>query len=234
MNNKSKHLIYILNLFNLPVKQLNIDKLINFYPYGSHIYGTNTDKSDYDYIAVMDQTEDMLEHIYTADKTMNILCYSPVKFLHKVQNHDIDALECIFLPDDMKYEIMTFPFVYDIEKLRRSIAAVSSNSWVKCKKKLQEGEDYIGKKSLFHSLRIADFGIQIAEQKDIITYTKPYETDVLTHNSWRDLWYEINAHQDWDSLKKDYNEIANQMRTNFRKAAPWDNFDKKFEMRENK
>jgi predicted nucleotidyltransferase len=42
-------------------KQIDLDKIICIYPYGSHVYETATEISDYDYIAVYDQIEDTKE-----------------------------------------------------------------------------------------------------------------------------------------------------------------------------
>ena len=60
------------------------------------------------------------------------------------------------------------------ENLRTSISTITSNSWVKGKKKLIITVDYdlnLALKSVFHSLRILDFGIQISENKKIVNFS---------------------------------------------------------------
>ena len=90
---------------------IDIDKIINFYPYGSFIYQTNTEKSDIDYIAVYNSDislNKIIEGKYNNDLKMNINVYSTNEFFNKIQNHEIDALECIFLPKDMVYENINY------------------------------------------------------------------------------------------------------------------------------
>jgi len=205
-------LVKILNNFNL-----DKDKILNIYPYGSFIYKTNTDKSDEDFIVIYNQEENIKDSIYSSDKKINITLISSLHFQEMINNHRIDSLECIFLPDDLKYEKIKFDFNYNSDILRRSISAVCSNSWVKCRKKFIDNQEYIGKKSLFHSLRIVDFGLQIADNKRIINYIKP---EYMNYDSFMELWLEIDKHDSWKSLKEDYQELANNLRSQFRIVAP--------------
>ena len=75
--------------------------------------------------------------------------------------------------------------------------------------------DYIGKKSLFHSLRISHYGIPIAKHgkiKDFINLDDKYTTITL--------WNEINSFKTWDELKNKYQQYANDLRSEFRILAP--------------
>ena len=70
----------------------------------------------------------------------------------------------------------TTVFIADITKtkIRNSFSHVASNSFVKCKKKIEVEASYdphTGRKSLWHSLRIVDFGIQILKHDKIIDYS---------------------------------------------------------------
>ena len=152
---------------------------------------------------------------------LNATLISPKHFQEMLNNHRIDAMECFFLREDWKHESIKFDFNLNLDQLRRSISAVSSNSWVKCKKKMSQGDDYVGKKSLFHSLRIADFGIQIAKEGKIVSYTKPY-TELLSdkYETFSSLLGEIMFMSTWEELKSQYQEIANNLRTEFRIVAP--------------
>jgi predicted nucleotidyltransferase len=213
----NKHLEYTLKYF----KEIDIDKVINVYFYGSHVYGCETEKSDYDYIIVYDQEIDEVDTIETkmCDLVLNASLYSPRKFQEMINLHRIDALECLFLREDWKYETMKFDFNLDLEQLRRTISAISSNSWVKTKKKINQGDNYIGKKSLFHSLRIADYGIQVAKEGKIVSYTKPY-SDILDYETFKELLLEIMCFETWEELKEKYQNTANNLRTKFREVAP--------------
>ncbi len=94
--------------------------------------------------------------------------------------------------------------------MRKSISAVVSNSWVKSKKKmLVENEDYIGRKSMWHSLRILRFGIQIAKHERIVDFAEAnvYYNDIV----FSDKSYEV--------LKETYHPIMLAKQTEFRLLA---------------
>lgn len=216
-----KHLVITLNYFNIPKIQFDINKVYNVYTYGSVNYETNTEKSDLDYIIIYDGEIDYTETIISnvGGMTLNATLISIENFQIYLDQHRIDVLECYFLKEDYKHESIKFDFNLNLDQLRRSISAVCSNSFVKCKKKLNQGDDYIGKKSLFHSLRIADFGIQIAKEGKIISYTKPY-SDILNYKTYKSLLTEIMNFNTWEELKEKYQKISNNLRTEFRIHAP--------------
>ena len=194
------------------IRRIAVDEkdVLNVYQYGSRVYGTNRSNSDWDFIIVLNnKIRDQF-----SDNQINVTFYTPLEFNEKVVNHEISVLECIFLPDYMVWkEQMRFQFKLDLVKLRHSLSAKSSNSWVKAKKKLTIPADYdlnIGKKSLFHSMRIIHFGIQIATAGSITKY-----------NECNDLFNEImNTYNDWDSLFDNYKERYNNLMSEFRKVAP--------------
>lgn len=100
----------------------------------------------------------------------------------------------------------------NLSKLREEISKRASNSFVKCKKKLtvETNEERIGLKSLFHSLRMIDFGIQIAETGRIYDFT-------ASNHYLYDI-FEIGPN--WDKLKEKYQPIYNQLSSKFREVAP--------------
>lgn len=182
------------------------------YLFGSRVYGTHTDSSDRDCIVIKDSLiggidrEEPQEH--HQDGTDYII-YNKKMFIEAIDEHEISVLECIFQSKDDEYRKY---FTLDKQKLRRGISAKASNSYVKCKKKLQDGEAYIGLKSLFHSLRILDFGIQIAEYGEIIDYASSNE-----------YFYDImEIGDDWDTLHKKYKPIYNSLKSKLRKLCPLD------------
>lgn len=225
MKTKSDLLQITLQAFNLSLENqvgmIDINKVINFYPYGSFVYQTNTKKSDIDYIAVYDSDQPlnkMIEGKYN-DLKMNINLYSLNEFFNKVQNHDIDALECLFLPNDMKYENVDFLFDLDLTKLRIAVSSVSSNSWVKCKKKFIDNEDYIAKKSMFHSLRILDYGIQLAKTNKIDFPNTGSET-LKNYDTLEDLLTDIMNFDNWNDLNNKFKPIYNALKSEFKIIAP--------------
>lgn len=180
---------------------------MNVYPYGSRVYGTANSRSDYDFIIV--GPKGLQEEINRfGDVDFNF--YTKEEWWEKLKRHDIDALECHFHPEPIKLSFYPI-FKIDLPTLRKSISTKANHSWVKSKKKLEvEGDIYVGTKSLFHSLRILLFGIQIARYGKIVDFTEA--------NSF---WYSIdNDPKDWRYLKDKYQPIFNELATEFKKLAP--------------
>jgi hypothetical protein len=148
----------------------------------------------------------------------NIHVYTPDKFKRDLEWHRINNLECIYAPDwailkeDIDYK-KDFKIV--TAKIRHAISHVSSNSWVKCKKKLTVADEYkTGIKSLFHSLRIPMFGTQIMQHGKITDFEcANYIWDKLTshYNEWT-----------WVELDDEFRPIHKSVLTEFRKVAPKD------------
>jgi predicted nucleotidyltransferase len=201
---------------DLIIKSFGLDEkeVLNIYSYGSRVYGTHSESSDYDFIIVMDK--DVKEFSLTSnDGNINVHLYSIDDFLTQCFQHKIAALECIFLPKELLLKNrLKISFSLDKEKLRSSISEKASHSWVKAKKKLEVEQDknvYIAKKSLFHSFRIIDFGMQIAQHSKIVDYA-----------SCNSLWEEIknDDSEEWDSYKDKYHELHNNKMSEFRNLAP--------------
>lgn len=183
-------------------------RVSNIYAFGSQVYGTNNENSDYDYFIIGKSSveakeikiDDINVHVYTYDK-----------FLADLNWHRIQNFECIYAPqwakvqEDIKFD----NFKLDLNKLRHSISHVNSNSWVKCKKKMEQDENYIGLKSLFHSLRIPMFAIQIIKYGKIIDYTVANE-----------MWADISIFTNWEDLKEKYQPINNKIMSEFKSLAP--------------
>ncbi len=180
---------------------------ISVFSYGSRVYGTNTENSDYDFIVVTEDNKEYLDSYGTADGIVNCSVYSRETFLEFVKQQKIQILECLFLDDDkilLNSEIWNFEL--DLMLLRKNISSSSSNSWVKAKKKLIDGEIYIAQKSLFHSLRIPVFGKQIAAKGKIYDYSEANY-----------IWEEIKGlDTDWDLWKSKFQNFRNSTLTEFR------------------
>lgn len=183
--------------------------VVSAFMYGSRVYKTARKNSDYDFIVI---TSNKTNEQYS-DSLININFYTPEEHQNRLNEHEISALECYFLPDEFilkKSNIFTFNL--DVTKLRHSLAAKSSNSWVKSKKKLTVEKDYdlnLGRKSLFHSIRIIDYGIQIATHKKIIDY-----------ESCNALFDEIMNCYSWNEMFDQYKDRYNKICSEFRVLAP--------------
>ncbi len=175
------------------------------YRYGSRVYGCHKENADFDYIVVVKSHKEL--HYSVQFTGTDITVYSEPMFIKKIKEHEISVLECIFQNENDPY---AKHFELDLPTLRRAISAKSSNSFGKCKKKIVDGEVYIGKKSMFHSLRIILFGIQIARYGKIVDYT--------VANHFLDTIMKME--DDGNKIAKRFKPIFNAFKTSFRKLAP--------------
>lgn len=194
--------------------QLNDSEVLNIFPYGSQVYGTHTDKSDYDFIIILNK--DVQEFsLVSDDGQISVHIYSPDEFINQLQQHKIAALECFFLPQELLLKNkLKFFFPLNKNTLRASISEKASHSWVKSKKKFEMEIDqniYIAKKSLFHALRIIDFGTQISQYSKIIDYSS-------SNFIWDEIKDEPNDR--WSFYKNKYQTLFNNRMTEFRKITP--------------
>jgi predicted nucleotidyltransferase len=148
-------------------------KTRNIYLYGSRIYGTNRVDSDYDIILI---GAALVEHkeleAKINDARLNIHIITPDKFKRDLESHNIMNLECFFSPEWAKIqEKENLKFTLNKKKLAKNIIAQSFNSWQGGKFKLNEGDIYRGLKSVFHSLKMLIFAIQIMENGKIVDFT---------------------------------------------------------------
>lgn len=199
------------SMFNLEdiIKSTNLhrSRVHNIYVYGSLVYKTSDDKSDIDMIIVANNSVENIEinngkyncHIITPDKFQNML----------FQHHPV-AIECIMLPKEfILMEKIDFKFNLQIEKLRHSFSHVSSNSYVKCKKKIAQGDVYIGLKSLFHSIRIPMFGIQLAKFGKIKDFT-------VANDIYRNIF---SKNWTYEKLDETFRPIRNEVMSEFRSVT---------------
>lgn len=187
-------------------KKTITEKVLKYYSYGSRVYGCHTESSDYDFIVVVESDEDLYYSVEQGN--MNMTVYSESMFIKRIKEHHISVLECIFQSEHDPY---LKHFELDKSILRQSISSVAGNSFGKCGKKLKQGDIYIGKKSLFHSLRIIGFGTQIALTGRIVNYSA-YNHYLFT---LKDL-----TSTDWEVYKKIFKPEFNRMKSNFKKVAP--------------
>jgi predicted nucleotidyltransferase len=187
---------------------LHPSRIFNITIFGSRVYGTHTDNSDWDIIIV---AKNSVESIEIKSDLYNIHIYTPDKFKQDLDWHMPKNLECLFAPDWAKLkEDLKFDFKLNIPKIRHATSHVSSNSWVKCKKKLQIANEYnIGVKSLFHAIRIPMFSTQIVNFGEIRDFQC---------SNW--IWNKIKEKEwNWEDLDKEFRELHNSTLTDFRKVT---------------
>lgn len=182
-------------------------RIFNVYLFGSQIYSTSNKDSDFDVIMVANNSVESTE---LRRGLYNIHIYTPDKFKADLDWCRINNLECIFAPDFAKLkETIKYDFKLNIPKLRHAISHISSNSWVKSLKKINSGEYHIGVKSLFHSLRITMFAIQI------VKYGKINDFECANF-----IWNKIKSKiWTWKELDDEYRPLRNSLNTEFRKIT---------------
>lgn len=188
--------------------KLHPSRVKAIYIFGSRVYGTADNSSDWDFRVIANTS---LTNQEVKSGNFNIHIQTPDQFQKLLDDHHPGALECYFAPD--KFKILDnheFNFNLIIPRLRHSFSHTSSNSWVKCKKKLNQGDYHIGVKSLFHSLRIPLFGQQIAKKGYIYDFT-----------SANYIWDKIKSKYDWtwDELDSEFRNLRNNILSDFRNCT---------------
>ncbi len=172
------------------------------YLFGSRVYGTASIDSDWDIILIANASSPDVEYKIG---DFNIHIVVPNQFKEWVRVNHIKAIECLFAPDWAIIKPFEIDFKFRDDRFRHNISHTVSNSWVKCKKKLAQGDYYIGIKSIFHALRIVSFGIEFAKSRKI------------TFDSMNWLWEELNTKEwTWEELKDKYQPLRNILLTEFR------------------
>ncbi len=188
--------------------KIHPSRIFNIYLYGSRVYQTQSFQSDWDFIIVAN-TSVSNQEIRSGEYNIHII--TPDDFSRLLLNHKPNAIECFYLPPKFKLiELKKFQFNLNISSLRHSFSHTSSNSWVKARKKFQQGDEYLGLKSLFHSLRIPMFGIQICKFQKIVDYSSPNR---IFENIFSREW------DSWDELDSTFRPIRNQILSEFRSLS---------------
>lgn len=198
-----------------------LNEVILRFPYGSSVYDTTTDLSDNDIICIVTDNNDFSEYpneIYGIKEGSNDYQFITEKtWLKMIEKHHIIALESMFLPiyffqtdeDYTKMQEYRKNFIMDKWKIRQVISGICSNAWAKAHKKMTVEKDldiYRGKKSLFHSLRLFDFGKQLGRDGKISNYSS-------ANSLWRKIYEDPS--EDWNHYKEIYKPICNKMRSEF-------------------
>jgi predicted nucleotidyltransferase len=177
----------------IELTKISRHRIWNIYMFGSRVYGTYREDSDYDIILVASSLDCGKE---IKDKKYNIHIVSPDQFEDGLRSYNMSYLECIFAPDFAKLqERRSFPLEIRSKFFKKQVIRQSSVSWNKAEKRIEDGEIFRGIKSLFHSFRILSFGLQIVSSKRIDSFS-----------SYNRLWDEISNNNDktWKAFKDRY------------------------------
>lgn len=178
------------------------------FPFGSRVYGTERTDSDYDYIAVLNSNKYPEIGSTLEEGEVTVHLHTRRDFTKMIERHDVRAMECIYLVGGEKPEI-------DLGNLRKAFSTVANGAWIKGKKKLIVSADYNKMqaiKSIFHSIRIFDYGIQIVTNGNISEPARYkwllVELHLLANQYERDeLWEKI-----FDKYHTIYKDVASQFK----------------------
>lgn len=196
--------------------------ILSFY-HGSIVYNTITPYSDIDIVCIVNNDYDDFINDYNnifqyKEGNKEYQFFNEEKWLQMIQEHHIIALEGLSLPDNfiIKGDIVKYRKFFNLDKwkLRQTISAIAENAYAKCHKKLTVEKDfdlYKAKKSIFHSLRVLNFGKQIAEHGRIIDYQS-------VNYLWK-IIYEMETDK-WEDYKQRFKPLSNKMRSEFVKLCP--------------
>ena len=178
-------------------------KVMCIYAFGSRCYGNHNVDSDYDFIIVAKNSVENVEHQIGE---YNFHIQTPDYFQERLDWNDPTCFECLMYPPVLEKQKFKINIVNG--KFRHAVSYISSNSWIKAKKKIQQGDIYIGQKSLFHSLRIPMFATQIMKYGDIRHWEMA-----------NGYWYYMKEIYGWDLLKNLYQPVRNEIMSEFRQLC---------------
>ena len=154
--------------------KIDFSQVLNIYPYGSRVYGTDDRYSDNDYVIVYKSS--LLPSgafkdnaISSVDKKIQGTCYSRGGFIDAINNYQMSALECIFLPkfkliqNKMNFELKKF----DSKQFAKKVISLASASWHNADLAYKDKNMTYVYKNVYHALRILEFGIHIKETQKI-------------------------------------------------------------------
>lgn len=181
--------------------------------YGSRLYGLTTSYSDCDTICIAEENKNS-SYIY---KTFEDFA----KALNKDQN--LACIEVYFSNVELLNKHNVY-YEYNADRFRRTISSIVSNSYVKAKKKIRQGDIYIGLKSFWHSYRILYKALELAEHKE-------YNPICAKDEHLSSVWYTIMEFQSFTETEEDeifkklkelFDADLKRMQTKFRILCPLD------------
>jgi len=171
---------------------LHIDysQVLNIYPYGSQIYGTANEDSDEDFIIIYKSS--LLPSgafkdnaISSDDKKIQGTCFSRSGFIDAINNYQITALECIFLPEEKiiqkKMDFKFKPSKMGNKDLVYNIIKTASASWYNGMQAWKAKNIEQSQKNMYHAIRILRFGVYIKEN-GYINYNKAKKYKIKVYN----------------------------------------------------
>lgn len=197
--------------------------------YGSHVYGTSTPDSDYDLYVVLKDTYNIIVQADTLPFDIksighiDITLVSEKYFLNALKENDVKAMEAIFVPP--RYVVFGDQSLYRSQfecyhpYLRNTYGKVCRNAWDRGSKKLTKETDpneiKIGKKSLYHAIRLFICADQLYTNGEISFEDQKLEEAKTFYGTIKDK--PIDELVENGKLKEEYINLYKQYDKEFRK-----------------
>lgn len=179
-------------------------------PFGSFVYGLVNELSDKDFIIISD--------LSVVSKDPNIEYFTLEAFKQDLDNCKIKAIEAYFT--DIKYfNSKGIYFTLNKTLLRHEISAIVSNAYVKSKKKIIQGDVYVGLKSYYHCIRLLTYANSLAKNnylkfEDHIEFLKPFYIDIISFKN------DEGTLETFQKLDNKYKDILKSLRHDFKLSCP--------------
>jgi predicted nucleotidyltransferase len=158
------------------IQQLNLDdnRVVNIYQFGSRVYGTSNDKSDYDVSIVLDGSFPNKKNTLKYDNDFDVNFYSRAEFLQKMDEHYMNILEHLYLPQQyilLHRHDFANDMKLDLKKLAKAVPDTVQECMTNAKTLFNQNQMLKGKKKAFHAIRFIMLATQLAEHGRITDYT---------------------------------------------------------------
>ena len=150
---------------------------------GSRVYGTATEASDHDFVAVLAEPDARRDLAFGS--RLDVVVHGRETFERALAEQSVFALECHFAPRAHRLVEPARPFVWrrDLAKLRASASARSTAYFDKAIRRFEE-DPAAAKKRIFHALRVPTFALEIARRGrlDDLTAVAPLCREIFAHD----------------------------------------------------
>lgn len=193
---------------------LNVSEILNIYQFGSRVYGTATQSSDWDFVIVVQNSSDKIPsnmngftEIHSKNITGNI--YHLSRFQKRIDDNELQAFMCVFLDKKHKWmEKVQFSPKILYRKLLLSVYKEASRHFHGRAQKYWKSDPHKSKKFIIHAIRDLLFGMQIVEFGKIVDYTAAnrYFREILSENQTEWNYYRDKYEPLYEQLLKAFSD----------------------------
>jgi predicted nucleotidyltransferase len=213
-NSKVSTLEDLLNYF----PELKQTKLLNVYLFGSRLFGTATEKSDFDFLIICDDYNGDFVLNRNEEPSIDLSIMSSKTFKQKVLNLSYHELITIWFPKEYIFlellpgiEILNHEI--DTSKLRSTLSLQAKQVWERSKEKFEMKDYQRGKKGITHALRIFELGSQIAKDGIISDFSLANEFHFL-------MFEKYQKEENWKTVNEVFRPMYIEKHEIFKKNAP--------------